>query len=208
MPRRPLQARLDEEAGGSLMFEQENGDRTLLVNEMETALTRLESTLVEASRAITTIRSCIPQISALIEVVNTMESAMSFARQRLGAGPTAETTPLRAMPQQPAAQLLPEPEPVPTESATPSQYCLRLRVGSKVGSLDLKAVDNAVNEQAAVRDVALIDYDGRQATLRVWVTGRENPESVRQALYQSLRSRLGDEDVADIDIEFEERAAA
>jgi ribose 1,5-bisphosphokinase PhnN len=69
-------------------------------------------------------------------------------------------------------------------------------------------VDNAVNEQAAVRDVALIDYDGRQATLRVWVTGRENPESVRQALYQSLRSRLGDEDVADIDIEFEERAAA
>jgi hypothetical protein len=188
------------------MFEQENGDRTVLVNEMETALTRLESTLVEASRAITTIRSCIPQISALIEVVNTMESAMTFARQRLGAGPTAETTPLRAMPQQPAVQ--PSPEPVATESATPSQYCLRLRVGSKVGSLDLKAVDNAVNEQAAVSDVALIDYDGRRATLRVWVTAMEGPESVRNTLYQSLRSRLGDEDVADIDIEFEERAAA
>jgi hypothetical protein len=208
MSSRPLKARLDEEAGGSLMFEQENGDRTVLVNEMETALTRLESTLVEASRAITTIRSCIPQISALIEVVNTMESAMTFARQRLGAGPTAETTPLRAMPQQPAVQPSPEPEPVAAESTTPSQYCLRLRVGSKVGSLDLKAVDNAVNEQPAVNDVALIDYDGRQATLRVWVTAMEGPESVRNTLYQSLRSRLGDEDVADIDIEFEERAAA
>jgi hypothetical protein len=190
------------------MFEQQNGERTVLVNELENALTRLESALVEASRAITTIRSSIPQISALIEVVNTMESAMSFARERLGAGPTAETTPLRALPQQPAVQPSPEPEPVATESATASQYCLRLRVGSKVGSLDLKAVDNAVNEQAAVSDVALIDYDGRQATLRVWVTGTESRESVQTALYQSLRSRLGDEDVADVDIEFEEQAAA
>jgi hypothetical protein len=192
----------------ALMFEQENGDRTVLVSEMETALTRLESALVEASRAITTIRSCMPQISALFEVVNAMETAMSFARQRLGAVPTAETTPLRAMPQQPAVQPSPEPGPGATESATPRQYCLRLRVGSKVGSLDLKAVDNAVNEQATVSDVALIDYDGRQATLRVWVTAREGPESVRNTLYQSLRSRLGDEDVADVDIEFEERAAA
>ena len=191
-----------------MMLEQQSGVRTVLISEMETALTRLESALVEASRSITTIRTCIPQISALVEVVNTMESAMSFARQRLGAGPTAETTPLWAMPQQPAVQPSPEPESVGTESATPSQYCLRLRVGSKVGSLDLKAVDTAVNEQAAVRDVALIDYDGRQATLRVWVTGTEGPESVRNMLYQSLRSRLGDEDVADIDIEFEERAAA
>ncbi len=186
----------------------QNPEQSVLVNELETSLTRLESALVDASRAITSIRSCIPQIAALIEVVNTMESAMSFARQRLGTSPTEETAPLRAVPPQPAIQPSPEPEPLATEGAIPAQFCLRLRVGSKVGSLDLKAVDNAVNEQTAVSDVALIDYDGRQATLRVWITGMESPESVREALHHSLRSRLGDEDEAEINIEFEERAAA
>lgn len=186
----------------------QNPEQSVLVSELETSLTRLESALVDASRAITSIRSCIPQIAALIEVVNTMESAMSFARQRLGTGPTEETTPLRAVPQQPAIQPSSEPEPVATEGGIPTQFCLRLRVGSKVGSLDLKAVDNAVNEQTAVSDVALIDYDGRQATLRVWISGTGSPESVREALYQSLRRRLGDEDEAEINIEFEERAAA
>ena len=199
------------------MNQQESGERTVLVNELETALTRLESALVEAGRAIASIRSCVPQISALIEVVNTMETAMTFARQRLGAGTKPEAAPLRSIPpQEPAPQ--PEPalepvpaepalEPVPTEPLTPGQFCLRLRVGSKAGSLDLKAVDNAVNEQAAVTDVALIDYDGRQATLRVWITAT-NPDSIREALHQSLRSRLGGEDVADVEIDFEEQAAA
>ena len=199
------------------MNQQESGERTVLVNELETALTRLESALVEAGRAIASIRSCVPQISALIEVVNTMETAMTFARQRLGAGTKPEAAPLRSIPaQEPAPQ--PEPalepvpaepalEPVPTEPLTPGQFCLRLRVGSKAGSLDLKAVDNAVNEQAAVTDVALIDYDGRQATLRVWITAT-NPDAIREALHQSLRSRLGGEDVADVEIDFEEQAAA
>lgn len=199
------------------MYQQESGERTVLVDELETALTRLESALVEAGRAIASIRSCVPQISALIEVVNTMETAMTFARQRLGAGTKPEAAPLRSIPpQEPAPQ--PEPalepvpaepalEPVPTEPLTPGQFCLRLRVGSKAGSLDLKAVDNAVNEQAAVTDVALIDYDGRQATLRVWITAT-NPDAIREALHQSLRSRLGGEDVADVEIDFEEQAAA
>ena len=199
------------------MNQQESGERTVLVNELETALTRLESASVEAGRAIASIRSCVPQISALIEVVNTMETAMTFARQRLGAGTKPEAALLRSIPpQEPAPQpdptLEPVPaepalEPVPAEPLTPGQFCLRLRVGSKAGSLDLKAVDNAVNEQAAVTDVALIDYDGRQATLRVWITAT-NPDAIREALHQSLRSRLGGEDVADVEIDFEEQAAA
>ena len=200
------------------MYQQESGERTVLVDELETALTRLESALVEAGRAITSIRSCIPQISALIEVVNTMETAMSFARQRLGASTTPEAAPLRSLPsQEPAPQpepalepaLQPEPAlgPVPAEPVTPGQFCLRLRIGSKAGSLDLKAVDNAVNEQSAVTDVALIDYDGRQATLRVWLTAT-NPDNIREALHQSLRDRLGGEDVAEVEIGFEEQAAA
>ena len=213
------------------MIEQEKQTgQTALINELETSLTRLESALADAGRAIGAIRNCIPQIAALVDVVNTMESAMSSARQRLGAVQTVETAPIPAMPQQqPTIEPAPAPEPAAQElrdrdalaqkvqlieelrgqpEGAPTQYCLRLRVGSKVGSLDLKAVDNAVNEQAAVSDVALIDYDGRQATLRIWISGTESPESVIKALHQSLRSRLGDEDEADVDIEFEERAAA
>jgi hypothetical protein len=196
-------------------------ERTLLVSDLETALTRLESALTDAGRAIVTIRTCVPQISALVEVVNTMESAMSFARQRLGGSP-AEAL-LHAVPQQPtlpepALQPQPEPEPesepepeaqpVVVTTGAPTQYCLRLHISSKVGALDLKAVDNAVNEQQAVTDVALIDYDGRQATLRVWISGTGDAEAARKALGESLRSRLGDADAADIDIDFEERAAA
>ena len=197
-------------------------ERTLLVSDLENALTRLETALTDAGRAIVTIRNCVPQIGALIEVVNTMESAMSFARQRLGTGSAAES-PLHAVPQQqplPAATPQPEreaaPEPEPdfstepavTTTGAPQTYCLRLHIGSKVGALDLKAVDNAVNEQQSVTDVALIDYDGRQATLRVWISGAGDAEEARKALGESLRSRLGDADAADIDIEFEERAAA
>jgi hypothetical protein len=190
------------------MNQQESGERTVLVNELETSLTRLESALVDAGRAISSIRGCIPQISALIEVVNTMETAMTFARERLGAGTAPQAAPLRAIPpQEPAPQPEPAAEPVPSEPPTPSQFCLRLRVGSKAGSLDLKAVDSAVNEQSAVTDVALIDYDGRQATLRVWITATSS-DNVREALHQSLRSRLGGEEVADVEIEFEEQAAA
>jgi hypothetical protein len=59
------------------MFEQENGDRTLLVNEMETALTRLESTLVEASRAITTIRKAPHPASTACVCASAARSARS-----------------------------------------------------------------------------------------------------------------------------------
>lgn len=189
-------------------------ERTLLVSDLETAFARLESALTDAGRAIVTIRNCVPQISTLVEVVNTMESAMNFARQRLGS--PAEAL-LHAVPQQPtlpepALQPQPEPEleaqPVVVTTGAPTQYCLRLHISSKAGALDLKAVDNAVNEQQAVTDVALIDYDGRQATLRVWISGTGDAEAARKALGESLRSRLGDADAADIDIDFEERAAA
>lgn len=195
------------------MFEQDQkSERTLLVGELEGALAKLESALTEASRAIVVIRGSIPQISALAQVVTTMESAMTFARERLGAPQPAETPPLRTVPPQETFQPAPAPEattPAPAaETAAPAQYCLRLRVGSKIGSLDLKAVDSAVNEQTAVTDVALIDYDGRQATLRVWIGGPEDAEITRKSLQNSLRKRLGDEDAAEIDIEFDERAAA
>ena len=78
-----------------------------------------------------------------------------------------------------------------------------MAVTSKGGSLDLKAVDSSVNENPAVVDVALLDYDGRQATLKLWINQSADPVGVRDALLGSLRRRLGDEGNAEVEIEFE-----
>ncbi len=103
-----------------------------------------------------------------------------------------------------------EPEPT-AEIAEPEgavSHCLRLAVNSKSGSLDLKAMDASVNENPAVVDVALLDYDGRKATLKLWVNESADPIGVRDALLGSLRRRLGDERDAEVRIDFEESSAA
>ncbi len=112
----------------------------------------------------------------------------------------------------PPEQEAPAAEPTVTPSeprpSRPVSHCLRLGVSSRAGSLDLKAVDGAVNENPAVVDVALLDYNGRQATLKLWINGSADPVGVGEALLGSLRRRLGDERDADIRLEFEEGSAA
>ncbi len=58
----------------------------------------------------------------------------------------------------------------------------RLEFHSRPGPLDLRVVDEAVGEHPAVRDVALLDYDGRAATLKVWIDGTARAADVRQSL--------------------------
>lgn len=58
----------------------------------------------------------------------------------------------------------------------------RLEFESHAGPLDLRAVDDAVGEHPAVRDVALLDYDGRHATLKVWIAATASVADVRQTL--------------------------
>lgn len=111
------------------------------------------------------------------------------------------------------AEETPEPEPEPDmeplpEPARSVSHRLRLWVASRIGSLDLKAVDGAVNENPAVVDVALLDYDGRQATLKLWINGAADPVETRDALIESLRRRLGSEPGAEIRVDFEEQSAA
>lgn len=60
--------------------------------------------------------------------------------------------------------------------------CFRLEFESRPGPLDLRTVDDAVSEHPAVRDVALLDYDGRRATLKVWITSAARPGDVQRAL--------------------------
>jgi len=60
--------------------------------------------------------------------------------------------------------------------------CFRLEFESRPGPLDLRTVDDAVSEHPAVRDVALLDYDGRKATLKVWIDGSASASDVQSAL--------------------------
>jgi hypothetical protein len=103
-----------------------------------------------------------------------------------------------------------EPVAIPSKPETirPISHRLRMSIVSKAGSLDLKAVDGAVNENPAVVDVALLDYDGRHATLKLWVSGGADPDGVQESLLASLRRRLGDEGDVEVRMDFEEAAAA
>ncbi|HEX5480369.1 MAG TPA: hypothetical protein VFY79_11690 [Dehalococcoidia bacterium] len=58
----------------------------------------------------------------------------------------------------------------------------RLEFESHPGPLDLRAVDEAISEHPAVRDIALLDYDGHRATLKVWVEGSASPADVQSAI--------------------------
>ena len=62
--------------------------------------------------------------------------------------------------------------------------CFRLEFESRPGPLDLRTVDDAVSEHPAVRDVALLDYDGRKATLKVWIDGNASPSDVQNTLVE------------------------
>lgn len=67
----------------------------------------------------------------------------------------------------------------------------RLKFESHAGPLDLRAVDDAVGEHPAVRDVALLDYDGRRATLKVWIAAAASVADVRQMLADRVGQIIG-----------------
>lgn len=67
----------------------------------------------------------------------------------------------------------------------------RLEFESHPGPLDLRAVDDAVSEHPAVRDVALLDYDGRRATLKVWIAATASVAEVQQTLTDRAQQVIG-----------------
>lgn len=76
------------------------------------------------------------------------------------------------------------PAPFPSGAADAGVTCFRLEFESAAGRLDLRRVDDAVAAHPAVRDVALLDYDGRRATLKVWLAAGTTPSDVQQSLKQ------------------------
>ncbi len=124
-------------------------------------------------------------------------------------GPETEATePVAAPFASETNNLEPGPPTPERDTIRPISHRLRISVGSKTGSLDLKAVDGALNENPAVVDVALLDYDGRHATLKLWISGAADPQGVQEKLLASLRRRLGDEQDVEVRVDFEEAAAA
>lgn len=206
-----------------------------LQEELDGALQSLESSLTSAAQAATAIRNALPQIAALAEVIGDVEAAVTRIRPQLEKPtPTGQggSPWLRALPKEepaataPVAPATPEPQPEspefePIENAAPSEqaiadseteeepsgvsHCLRVDVTTETSSLDLKAVDGAVNETAEVVDVALLDYDGRRASLKVWLDEAADAQRVREKLLESLQRRLDGE--TDIQISFEKSAA-
>ncbi|MBI5284094.1 MAG: hypothetical protein HY874_03285 [Chloroflexi bacterium] len=81
-------------------------------------------------------------------------------------------------------------------------HCFRLEFESQPGPLDLRTVDDAVSEHPEVRDVALLDYDGRRATLKVWITGAASPSDVQDALKDRASTLFApDQDVTIVALE-------
>lgn len=69
----------------------------------------------------------------------------------------------------------------------------RLEFESRPGPLDLRAVDEAISEHPAVRDIALLDYDGHRATLKVWVEGSASPAEVQSAIRDQVSALFSSE---------------
>ncbi len=114
--------------------------------------------------------------------------------------------PIKTAPAPEPIQLKPETEQptiTPAEGAldSPASDSLQLSISATSGSLDLKAVDRSINENPAVVDVTLLDYDGRNATLKVWITETADPAGVREALLESLHRNFGEGQDTEVSID-------
>lgn len=84
----------------------------------------------------------------------------------------------------------------------PALVCFRLEFESRPGPLDLRTVDDAVSEHPAVHDVALLDYDGKHASLKVWIDETSTPAGVQEMLLERAAEIFGaDNDVTIVALE-------
>lgn len=79
----------------------------------------------------------------------------------------------------------------PRTESSEALTCFRLEFESTPGPLDLRTVDDAVSEHPDVRDVALLDYDGRKATLKVWIVATAQPSQVQESLTERASQLFG-----------------
>lgn len=184
--------------------------------ELEAAISDLEDALHRASDATTRLKAALPHIERMSSVFDELESIIAAGRGvATASAPTPITDapvarairPARPKPPSPAIDETPEAAPADqapaevsasTEAiATPLNeneklISFRLEFESNPGPLNLRAVDDAISEHPAVRDVALLDYDGKRASLKVWIAEPASPTDVQQSLSERATKIGGD----------------
>lgn len=158
-----------------------------------------------AAEAATRVQTLIPRVGSISALFAELDNVIRTGREQIGAtaptpaytgptpvytGPTlvvdngapAESEAADAPTESPAPEAPALPAFEPANSAALTSF--RLEFESNPGPLDLRTVDDAVSEHPAVRDVALLDYDGRKATLKVWIEPSATPADIQAALVE------------------------
>lgn len=127
-----------------------------------------------------------------------LQPSASFSTFEAGSDGWAPVVDAPAPAETPTASEAPAATEAPhTETAPDDLRCFRLEFACQTGPLDLRTVDDAVSEHPAVRDVALLDYDGHRATLKVWITSDASPSDVQDALKERAANLFSaDQDVS------------
>lgn len=181
-----------------------------LARDLTNAIDDLQTALQSASDATAAIRSLVPRVAANGSLFDELEAVIRAGREQIGApstpavAPAVYSRPTLVVPSA-APQRAPQPwapaeaptaadTPVPSaniDSGTEALTCFRLEFESTPGPLDLRTVDDAVSEHPDVRDVALLDYDGRKATLKVWIVATAQPSQVQESLTERASQLFG-----------------
>jgi hypothetical protein len=191
----------------------ENAPHTGLERDLTQAIDELEQSLEQAAAAAGRLRAALPRIAASSTLLDQLEEIVRSGREQLGAAPARQPAApapspfpsqrAEAPPPPIVEQAAPPPPPTPiTQAAAPpvaetpapatgaadaGTVTFRLQFQSRPGPLDLRAVDEAVSEHPDVRDVALLDYDGHRATLKVWADASADIGSVQDAITARAR---------------------
>ena len=104
------------------MAEQPNINTSNFIRDFESTLGALDAALTEAVRAVSAIRAFVPQISALAQVVVTIESAVTQARLNVDAAAIATPTPLSARYAAPAPAIAPTAPPAALRAIEPTPH--------------------------------------------------------------------------------------
>lgn len=191
---------------------------TGLEQELKQAFDGLHDALQRASEATAALSALAPRVRAISEVFDQIEAAVHEGRRHIAGAsaaiggtqehPAAITRPTLVVPAAgarpaPAPQAWPDPPageeatavspaaPTPLQDAIAQPGDLvsfRLEFESRTGPLDLRAVDDAISEHPAVRDIALLDYDGHKATLKVWIEGGTSPATVHAMIRDRVQT--------------------
>lgn len=174
--------------------------RTGLEGELSQAIDELHAALQHATDATASIRALLPKVGSIGRMFDELDAVIQSGRQQIGEGAASGTStyPRPTLVQSTSAPTDSAPPTTAPVERTISQEtpesvkraeaagltCFRLEFESRPGPLDLRTVDDAVSEHPAVRDVALLDYDGRKATLKVWIDGSAKPAEVQSSLIE------------------------